>query len=48
MSARKRTSIKVPPHTQKENRLKKAMKEAKNNKGTYHNSIDSLLIDLKR
>lgn len=35
--------IKVPS-----DRLKKAMKEAKEEKGTYHESIDDLSADLKK
>ncbi len=35
--------IKVPS-----NRLKKAMKETKENEGTYHDSIDDLVADLKK
>jgi DNA-damage-inducible protein J len=35
--------IKVPS-----DRLKKAMKEAKENQGTYHDDIDDLVADLKK
>ncbi len=35
--------IKVPS-----DRLKKAMKEAKENEGTYHDSLDNLVADLKK
>ncbi len=35
--------IKVPSE-----RLNKAMKEAKEDKGTYHDSIDDLVADLKK
>ena len=35
--------IKVPS-----SQLKKAMKEAKENKGTYHDSLDDFVADLKK
>jgi DNA-damage-inducible protein J len=35
--------IKVPS-----DRLKKAMKEAKEEDGTYHDSLDELVVDLKK
>ena len=35
--------IKVPSE-----QLKKAMKEAKEDKGTYHDSVDELVADLKK
>ena len=35
--------IKVPS-----DRLKQAMKEAKENEGTYHDDIDDLVTDLKK
>ena len=35
--------IKVPS-----SQLKKAMKEAKENRGTYHDSVDDLISDLKK
>ncbi len=60
MTTRKQTSIKVDPVAVRleggmpfdikvpSEKLKQAMKEAKENEGAYHESMDDLISDLKK